>query len=185
MKNVIVSNIISLDGFMAGPLGEIDWFTGMADKEFESCAIDLLGSVDTILFGRVTYDLMASYWPTASPGADDPRIIQAMNSYPKVVFSRTMKKAEWTSTRLVRGDATEEVSRLRTQPGRDMVVYGSGSIVSALAEKELVDEYFIFVAPLLLGHGKPLFSGIRGRKPLRLRETRNFGSGLVLLRYSK
>ena len=183
MRRVILSNLVSLDGFMSGPNGEIDWFTGIADNEFESYAVDLIGSIDTMLFGRVTYELMASYWPSAKPETDDPRIIDAMNDTRKVVFSKTLDKVTWKNSRLVRGDAAEETAKLKQQPGGDMVIYGSGEIVSALAKRGLIDDYRIFVAPIVLGRGKPLFNGLESSFRLKLLETRPFRSGLVALRY--
>ena len=183
MRKVIVSNLVSLDGFLAGPQGQIDWFTGLADKEFESCSIELLETVDTILFGRVTYQLMAGYWPKASASEDDPRIIEAMNSLPKVVFSRTMASVAWKNSRLVKTDAAEEVARLKQLAGRHLVIYGSGGLVSALAPRGLIDDYRIFVAPLVLGSGVPMFRGLEQRLTLRLAESRGFRSGVVLLRY--
>jgi len=183
MRNVLVSNLASLDGFMAGPGGDIEWFTGIADEQFAAYGVDTIRTIDTMLFGRVTYELMAGYWPTASPEADDPRIIEAMNSCPKVVFSRTLQSVDWSNTRLVNGDVAEEVEKLKAQPGKNMVIYGSGAIVSTLAAAGLIDEYRIFVAPILLGRGLPLFREIERRISLELLETRRFGSGLVLLRY--
>jgi dihydrofolate reductase len=183
MRELIVSNLQSLDGFMAGPKGEIDWFTGLADKEFEAYGIELIGSVDTILFGRVTYQLMAGYWPTASASEDDPRIIEAMNNLPKIVFSRTLDRVEWKNSRLVKTDPAEEVARLKQQAGKYLVIYGSGGLVSELSRRGLIDEYRIFVAPLVLGGGVPMFRGLEKRLPLRLSEVRSFRSGTVLLRY--
>lgn len=183
MRKVVVSNLVSLDGFLAGPAGEIDWFTGLADKEFERYGVELLGSVDTILFGRVTYQLMAGYWPKARASEDDPRIIEAMNSLPKVVFSRTLDQVQWSNSRLVRTDPAEEVSRLKRQPGRSMVIYGSGGLVSTLARQGLIDDYRIFVAPVVLGKGQPMFRGLEQRLSLRRTEVRSFGTGVVLLRY--
>ncbi len=185
MRKVIVSNFVSLDGFIGGPSGEIDWFAGDRRKyETEAVASpDLFGSVDTMLFGRVTYELMAGYWPTAKPDTDDPRIIEAMNSSLKIVFSKSLNQVSWKNTRLVRGDAAEEVSKLKRQPGKDMIIFGSGGIVSALAPKGLIDDYRLFVVPVVLGEGKPLFGGIGSRLYLTLTETKAFRSGLVLLRY--
>ena len=183
MRMLIVSNLISLDGYLAGPKGEIDWFTGIADKEFEKYGVELIESIDTMLFGRVTYELMASYWPTALATADDPRIIAAMNDFPKVVFSRTLQKVEWKNSRLVKGDAAEEVRKLKQQQGKDMVIYGSGGLVSALAGKGLIDDYRIFVAPIVLGGGIPMFRGLGSRLGLRLVQVKRFDTGAVLLRY--
>jgi dihydrofolate reductase len=183
VRKLIVSNLVSLDGFLAGPKGEIDWFTGIADKEFEKYGIELLESVDTILFGRVTYQLMAGYWPKASAAEDDPKIIEAMNNLPKVVFSRTLEKVEWKNSRLVKTDAAEEVARLKQLSGKRLVIYGSGGLVSELSQRALIDDYRVFVAPLVLGGGVPMFRGVEQRIALRLAEVRSFRSGAVLLRY--
>lgn len=139
--------------------------------------------MDTILFGRVTYQLMAGYWLTAKPETDNPRIIEAMNKLRKIVFSRKLKSVDWNNSRLMKGDVALEVAKLKAQPGKDMVIYGSGSIVSVLAAAEMIDEYRIFVAPVVLGSGKPLFRDITNRFSLKLQETRTFGEGLVLLQY--
>lgn len=183
MRNVIVSNMVSLDGFMAGENGEIDWFAKIADKEFENYGVELIRTVDTMMFGRVTYQLMESYWPSATTATDDQRIIDAMNSCAKVVFSKTLEKVDWRNSRLVKGDVAEEVSKLKTFPGKDMVIYGSGSIVSALAERGLIDDYRLFVVPVVLGRGKPLFRSLDSRIRLNLVETRTFPTGVILLRY--
>jgi dihydrofolate reductase len=181
MRKVIVSNLISLDGFIAGPKGEIDWFGW--DKELESYSKEQLGSMGTILFGRVTYELMAGYWPTATADTIDQIIINAMNNLPKVVFSKTLYKVEWNNSRLVKDDIEGEVAGLKRGPGKDIVIYGSGSIVSALAQAGLIDEYRIFVNPVVLGSGKPQFGDINDRINLKLLSTKTFGNGLVLLCY--
>lgn len=183
MKKVIVSNIMSLDGFMAGPAGEIDWFAGFADPEFEEYAVTFISSIDTMLFGRVTYELMASYWPAATPATNDARIIEAMNNCRKVVFSKTLRRAEWKNAELVQGDIEQDIRRRKGQSGKDMVIYGSGQLVSALASRGLIDEYRIFIVPLLLGQGKPLFKELGTRIPLRMVESRSFGSGMAVLTY--
>ncbi len=181
MRKVIVSNLVSLDGFISGPNGEIDWFGW--DKELESYGKDQLASIDTILFGRVTYELMASYWPAATAATDNQMIIDAMNNLPKIVFSKTLEKAEWKNSRLVKENIAEEITKLKRQPGKDMVIYGSGSIVSALAQAGLIDEYRIFVNPVVLGSGKPFFKDITNRLALKLLNTKTFGNGLVLICY--
>lgn len=182
MRKVIVSNLISLDGFIAGPNGEIDWFGW--DKELESYSKDLIASVGAIVFGRVTYELMAGYWPTATEAENDRMIIDTMNNLPKVVFSRTLDRVEWKNSRLVKDDIEREVAKLKREPGKDMVIYGSGSIVSALAQAGLIDEYRIFVNPVILGTGIPLFPNVKNRLSLKHLGTKTFGNGLVLIRYS-
>ena len=180
MRNVIVSNYITLDSFFAGPNGEIDWF--IWDEEIARYSRDLAGSIDTILFGRVTYELMASYWPSAT--AEDPIIADKMNNLPKIVFSKTLKEANWTNTKLVREINKDDILKMKQQPGKDMVIYGSGSIVSAFTQLGLIDDYRIFVNPIILGTGKPLFKNLTERMALKLMKTKTFKSGVVLLHYN-
>jgi len=181
MRKIIVSNYVSLDGFFAGPNGEYDWFVW--DEETAEYVKKMLGSIDTILFGRVTYELMASYWPTASPPTEDPVIIEAMNNLPKIVFSRTLEKVAWNNSRLVKDNIVQGVARLKQQPGKDMVIFGSGSIVSTFAQSGLIDDYRIFVNPVVLGNGKPLFKGLNERLKLKLLSSKTFQCGVVLLHY--
>lgn len=153
---------------------------------FQRFAIDLLGSVGMLLFGRVTYELMVSYWPTEAAATDDPIIAEKMNTLPKVVFSKTLENVEWgewKNARLVKGDLREEIAKLKQEPGKDMVLFGSGEIVSTLAQSGLIDEYLLFVAPVMLGSGIPLFKGVNKRIKLKLVGTHNLSSGVVLLRY--
>ncbi len=182
MRRVIVSNLISLDGFLEGPDRQLDWF--VVDDEFFDYARDLLGTVDTILFGRVTYQMMASYWPTAAE--NDPVITDKMNSMPKIVFSRTLEKVpwgKWNNARLVKDNVAEEVKKLKQQPGKDMVIFGSAGLISTLAPLGLIDEYRIIVNPVILGSGTPMFRGISDRIKLMLLRTRIFKSGVIMLYY--
>lgn len=172
---------VSIDGYFAGPNGEIDWFVG--DEETAQYAKDQAKSTATILFGRVTYELMASYWPTAEAMKNDPVVAEVMNSASKIVFSRTLDRVEWDNTRLVKGNIEEEISKLKQQPGNDMVILGSGSIVSALEQRGLIDEYSFMVNPIILGQGRSIFQGIKDRLHLKLLKTRTFKSGNVLLQY--
>jgi dihydrofolate reductase len=181
MRKVIVSNLMSLDGFMAGPNGELDWF--VVDKEFDAYARELFDGVDTLLFGRVTYELMAGFWPTPAADAEDPFITERMNSLPKVVFSTTLEKAEWQNTRLARTNPVEEVSRLKRQPGANLMIFGSGTLLTALAPAGLIDEYRVVINPVVLGRGKPLFREIVERIDLQLLKTRTSACGDVILYY--
>jgi len=179
MRRLIVSNLMSLDGFFEGPNKEFNWFT--PDEEFFNYAKEMLRSVDTILFGRTTYEHMANYWPSA------PRdeIADAMNGLKKIVFSSTLEKAEWNNTALIRGDIAEEVAKLKTMPGKDIVILGSAMLASFLLEEGLIDEYRVIMAPLLLGAGNPLFKNIQQRIRLKLEETRLLRSGVIVLYYHK
>jgi dihydrofolate reductase len=181
MRKIIVSNLVSLDGFMAGPNGELDWF--VVDEEFNDYANDLLSKVDAILFGRVTYQLMANYWPTPSAITNEPLIADKMNNLPKIVFSKTLEKVEWNNSRLVKDNIEGEISKLKQQPGKDIVIFGSGSIVSTFTQSGLIDEYRITVNPVVLGSGKPLFKSIKDRIKMKLLKKKTFDSGVVLLYY--
>ena len=155
----------------------------MLDDEFIGEAIDLLNSVDTLLFGRVTYQMMAAYWPTPAGIEDDPIIAERMNNLPKIVFSPTLETVEWENSRLVKGNIAEEVEKLKGQAGKDMAIFGSSDLAVALAKFGLIDEYRIIVNPVVLGSGKTLLQGFNERLKLKLMEVKQFSSGTVLLCY--
>jgi dihydrofolate reductase len=177
VRRVIVSNMVSLDGFLEGANRELDWH--VVDAEFFAYAEEMLGSVDTILFGRTTFEMMQAYWPKAPRDA----IADKMNSLAKIVFSNTLTSAEWTHSTIVRGDAPAEVSRLKSEPGVDMVVLGSGALASSLLRAGLIDEYRVIVNPIVLGKGNSLFQNLRSRIRMRLTNLRPFASGVVMLSY--
>jgi len=185
MRKVLLSNLVTLDGFFAGPKGELDWH--IVDEEFNQYAIDLLSKVDALLFGRVTYQLMADYWPAAATNPSTPKsdleIADKMNNLPKIVFSKTLQEVKWINSRLVKDNIAEEISKMKQQPGKDMVIFGSGSIVSTLMQHGLIDEYRIIVNPIVLGNGNPLFKGINDKHNLKLLKTKVLGSGVVILYY--
>jgi len=182
MRKVIFFMLTSVDGFFEGAGHNIDWHN--VDEEFNEFANEQLSSTDMLLFGRVTYELMASYWPTEQAKADDPEVAGAMNALPKVVVSTTLDKADWENTRLIKDNVAEEVGKLKQQAGKDMIVMGSSDLAVSLAEMGLVDEFRIMVNPVVLGAGKPVFSGIQGRMNLKLLKARTFGNGNVLLYYA-
>ncbi|MDD1753914.1 MAG: dihydrofolate reductase family protein [Methanotrichaceae archaeon] len=187
MRKIIAFENVSLDGYFAGPNGEIDWFvasshTGSQTEEDEF-AIDSIKSTNTLLFGRVTYELMASYWPTADAMKNNPILAERINNVPKIVFSRTLDTVKWQNTRLIRDNIEEEIEGMKNQPGKNIAILGSGSIVSVLAKRGLIDEYSFMVNPVILGSGRSIFQGIENRLHLKLVETRTFKSGNVLLRY--
>lgn len=176
--------MITLDGYFSGPDGEIDWF--FWNEEMEEYAVDLISSMDTLLFGRVTYELMASYWPSASSPTENPIIIDRMNNLPKIVFSKALEKVEWgewNNASLIKEVAAEEILKMKTQPGKNMVIYGSGSIVSAFMNLDLIDEYYLLVNPIVLGRGRPLFKDLNDMHKLKLLRTKMFNNGVVLLHY--
>lgn len=179
MRRVVVSNVMSLDGFFEGPNKELDWI--IVDEEFFSYANDMLRSADTLLFGRTTYLHMAGYWPSAPKD----EIADHMNNLAKVVFSGTLDKAEWNNSRLVNTDPAEEVLQLRLQPGKDIVILGSATLASFLLQRGLIDEYRVILNPVLIGAGNPLFKGIKQTLRLKLQQTKLFATGVVVLYYQK
>lgn len=181
MRKLFLFDLVTLDGYFEGPDRDISWHN--VDEEFNAYAVDMLNSVDLLLFGRVTYDLMAGFWPTAAAKKDDPIVAERMNSLPKMVFSRTLAKAEWNNTKLVKEHIGEETKKMKALPGKDIALLGSGSILSQFAQDGLIDEYRIMVNPIVLGSGSPLFSGIKDRLDLKLLDARTFRNGNVLLRY--
>jgi dihydrofolate reductase len=181
MRKVFLFMMVTLDGFFEGPNQEIDWHN--VDEEFNEFAIHQLNDVDSLLFGRVTYQLMASYWPTQSAKENDPIVADKMNTVPKIVFSKTLDKAEWNNSRLVKENIAEEVSKLKQQQGRDLAIFGSSDLAASLLQMGFIDELRIMVNPVVLGNGKPLFKGIDEKLNLKLLKTKTFRSGNVLLYY--
>ena len=177
MRKVFFSMMVSLDGFIEGPNGQWDLDWHVADDDFADYVTNMLGSIDAILLGRVTYQGFAEFWPSSTE-AEAP----AMNELPKIVFSRTLDKVEWNNSRLVKDDAAEEVARLKQQPGKDLAIFSNG-LASTLAPHGLIDEYRFFVNPVVLGGGTPLLKGIKDRIKLKLLKTETFRSGVVVLYY--
>ncbi|HSN73317.1 MAG TPA: dihydrofolate reductase family protein [Steroidobacteraceae bacterium] len=179
MRKLIVWNLVSLDGFFEGPEPwAIDWFDTVWGEELERFSLDQARTADTLLFGRVTYEGMATYWRSAT-GA----IADFMNGVEKIVFSRTLSATDWENSRLAVGDAAEEVARFKGEAGRDILVFGSSQLVHTLLEAGLVDEIRLGVTPLILGAGTPLFKPRAERIRIRLLESRPLESGCVILRY--
>jgi dihydrofolate reductase len=181
MRKLIMFNAVTIDGFFAGPNGEIDWHN--VDAEFNDFAIAQLDATDGLIFGRVTYQLMAGYWPTPAAIGDDPIVAGKMNALPKFVCSRTLDKADWNNTRLLKANAVGEIATLKQQPGRDLFLFGSANLASSLTPLGLIDEYRIMVMPVVLGSGKPLFENVRERMRFKLANSKTFRSGNVLLYY--
>ena len=168
---------MSLDGYV-GPLGEdADWVMRDFDDELSAYIVDeVLTQAGTHAMGRVTYEEMAGHWPTATSVFAAP-----MNEIPKVVFSKTLTSADWPETRIASGDLSEEVARLKEEPGRDVLVHGGSELVQSLSRLGLIDEYRVIVHPVALGAGDPLFGG---PADLELVSSRAFGSGAVALTYT-
>ena len=181
MRKLISFMVVTLDGYTEGPNGEFDWPN--VDDEFMEFSISQLNDIDTLLFGRVTYEGMASYWPTPAAIEADPAVAARMNSIPKIVFSNTLDNADWENTTLIKGNVADTLSELKRQPGRDLAVFGSSNFTVSLLEQGLVDELRVMVHPILLGAGKSLFAGLKDRVAVKLQTTTTFSSGNVLLTY--
>ncbi len=184
MRKIYMFNRTSVDGLFAGPQGEIDWF--MPDPEVDR-AIHQMMNLDTVLFGRITYQMFESYWPNVAHDANAPAGARSManelNEMTKLVFSRTLDMVTWENSKLFKHNLVDEVRQLKHESGKDFVIFGSGSIVQQLASAALIDEYLILITPVILGTGKSLFKDVN-KTNFKLQEARSFDSGNVLLRYT-
>jgi dihydrofolate reductase len=183
MRKVLVFNNVSLDGYIADEKGDMSW-AHTQDPEWLAFTSENAKGQAEMLFGRVTYEMMAGWWPTPQAAQAMPDVARAMNEAPKVVFSRTLDTAAWQNTRLVKDDPVAEVRRLKAQAGSGLLVMGSGTIVSQLTGAGLVDEYELVLHPIALGRGKRMFD-IRDQARLTLMKTRVFKNGNVVLWYQR
>lgn len=181
MRKLYSFNMMTLDGFFEGAHQDISWHN--TDDEFNAFAIAQLREIGTLVFGRVTYQMMARYWPTPAAVQDDAEVAGMMNHTPKVVVSRTLDKAEWENSQLVRDHVERELARLKQQPGKDIAVFGSANLLDSLTRAGLVDEHRVMVNPVILGQGTPLFKQSQDKTALQLVQARTFGNGNVLLTY--
>lgn len=178
MRRLFWQMSVTLDGFMEGPNHELEDTAGFKDEDFDRYATEMLKSIDGMLIGRRTYDLFSGYWPTAT-GENAER----MNTLPKIVFSRTLKKVEWNNSRLVSNNAAEEVMRLKQEPDKDLALFGSADLASTLMRLGVIDEYRILVTPVVIGKGTPMFKDVPKRMPLKLIKADTWSSGTVALFY--
>jgi dihydrofolate reductase len=177
-----VFNHVTLDGFFVDLRGDMSW-AHRNDPEWNDFVEKNAGGGGRLIFGRVTYDLMSGFWPTPQAAAAFPEVAERMNNLPKVVFSRTLDKASWSHTTLVKGDPVAAMRKMKAEPGEDMTILGSGSLVSQLAQAGLIDAYQLVVNPVVLGKGRTLFEGVQEKLALKLTQTRVFGNGNILLSY--
>lgn len=185
MRKIVVSEFVTLDNVMEDPGGAEKfkyggWTMPYWNDAMGKMKLDELFASDALLLGRVTYHSFAKAWPSMK---DEQGFADRMNGIPKFVVSTTLEKAEWNNSKLIKGNVIEEVSKLKQQPGKDVLVAGSATLVHTLMQHNLIDEYRLLVYPVVLGGGKGLFSGDTGMKVLRLLETKTLGSGVILLRY--
>ena len=181
MRKLLSFHVTSVDGYYEGPNQAFDW--PVIDEEFNQFALQQLEEADTLLFGRVTYQLMSFYWPTPAAEQDDPAVAAKMNGLAKIVVSRTLGTADWAPTQLIGDDVAEVLAKLKQQPGKNMLIMGSSALTVNLIGMGLVDEVRIMVSPIVLGDGKSLFGTAAKRISLTLQEATPFRSGNVLLSY--
>ena len=180
MRRVWFFMMTTANGFYERGPWEIDWHN--TDEEFNDFAIEQLEQMDTLVFGRKTYEGMAAYWPTPEPIASDPIVAGKMNGLAKVVVSKTLARADWSNTRVVR--EPEAIAALKREPGKDALLIGSSDLAVSLGALGLIDEYRIMVAPIAIGSGKPVLQGLVRDLKLTLLRTRTFKNGNVLLAYA-
>ena len=183
MRKLAVFNSVTLDGYFTGRNGDLSWAKTRDDAEWNAFTAENAKGGGVLVFGRVTYEMMASYWPSPAALKSSPLVAERMNNLPKIVFSRTLGKATWNNTKLVKGDPAAEMRKMKAESGEGMVIMGSGSIVSRLAQEGLIDEYQIVVTPVVLGEGRTMFEGVGKKMSFSLTTTRTFGNGNVFLRY--
>ena len=181
MRRLSVYNSVTLDGFFKDLHNDMSW-AHQTDPEWNEFVAGNASGDPTLLFGCVTYELMASYWPTPMATRNSGAVAERMNKLQKIVFSRALTEASWSNTRLLKSDLVAEVHKLKNQPGEDIVIFGSGSIVSQLTQARLIDEYQIALNPTILGGGKTLFEGLK-ELTLKLTKSRAFRNGNVFLCY--
>ncbi|MEP2669764.1 MAG: dihydrofolate reductase family protein [Cyclobacteriaceae bacterium] len=186
MRKIISFMHLSLDGFVAGPNGEMDWIK--VDEEIFNHVGKRISEGDTALYGRVTYQMMESYWPTA---ADKPNATQHdiehskwYSKVHKVVLSKTIKEADLTNTTIISDNLPESINKIKKQAGGDILLFGSPTATHSLMQQNLIDVYWLFVNPIILGHGIPLFKNIKDKIKLQLLTTRPFASGVTELSYT-
>jgi dihydrofolate reductase len=182
MRKLVVFNTVTLDGYFVDSKGDMSW-AHKNDDEWNAFVGENASGSGMLVFGRITYELMASYWPTPMALQNSPVVAKGMNAMPKIVFSRTLDNASWSNTKLLKGDLATEVRKLKQEPGPAMVILGSGTIVSQLAQQNLIDEYQIALSPSVLGQGRTMFEGVKQKLNFKLTNSRAFRNGNIFLCY--
>jgi dihydrofolate reductase len=186
MRKIISFMHISLDGFVAGPNGEMNWIK--VDEEIFDHVGKRISETDTALYGRVTYEMMENYWPNAGnePGASRHDIEHSTwyNKAYKIVLSKTMKGASLRNTKIISDNLSNEINEIKQQGDKEILLFGSPTATHSLIQQNLIDGYWLFVNPVILGQGIPLFTGIKDKTELKLLDTRQFTCGVTGLNYT-
>jgi dihydrofolate reductase len=184
MRKLRTFDSVTLDGYFSGPNGDFSWANkNPSDTEWNKFVSNNAKDGGTLIMGRKTYEIMKSFWPSDAAKKDFPDVAERMNALPKVVFSRTLKSSDWNNTTLVSDDPATAIRKMKQESGPEMTILGSGSIVAQLAQAGLIDEYEFVLTPIVLGEGRTLFEGVKGKQPLTLKQTRSFNNGNVVLWY--
>lgn len=181
MRKLILFMMTTVDGYIADANDGIDWH--VLGEDFGEFSEAQINAVDMLVFGRVTYTGMAEYWTSPTALNDDPEFTAKMNRIPKIVFSKTLPKADWQNTRLIKDDIATAINKLKAESGKDLIIFGSSQLSASLSNLGLIDEYRIMVAPIFLGAGKRLLDGLIQTKKLKLIRTESFKLGTVLMIY--
>jgi dihydrofolate reductase len=185
MRRLNMFNSVSLDGYFTDSSNDMSWaHAGGDDAEFQQFVAGNAKGGSALVFGRVTYEMMASFWPTPAAAQMMPEVAKGMNAAPKYVFSRSMKNAGWANTTVLNGDPAQEIARLKREGGPSLTVLGSGRIVKQLTAAGLIDDYQLIVCPVILGGGRTLFEGATGKPALKLANSQSFKNGKVFLHYT-
>ena len=183
MRRLTVFNNISLDGYFTDARSDMSWAHKNDPEWIKFSATNAQGSDGALLFGRKTYEMMASYWPTAEAKKQLPEVAEGINRLPKFVASRSLDKATWNNTTILKGDLVDEVTRLKKGSGSPIVIMGSGTIIAQLAKHRLIDQYTLVIVPIVLGRGRTLFDGLEDRFTLKRKSERGFENGNVVAIY--
>ncbi len=185
MRTLKLQTQMSIDGFIAGANGEMDWMTFHWDDALKQYVSDVTESVGTIILGRNLAQGFIPHWAAVAANPDDPDVLagRKFSETPKVVFSKTLTKSEWANTTLATGDIVEEITALKQQSGGDIIAYGGSTFVSNLIKNNLIDEYHLFVNPTAIGRGMPIFAGLAANLNLKLVNATAFDCGIVVLCY--
>lgn len=185
MRKLKLQVQMSVNGYVGGPKGELDWMTWDWDDKIKQYVNELTDSIDCILLGRKMTDGFVSHWTNVSTKPDDEgyQFANIMVDTPKVVFTKTLTKSNWENTSIAKGDLRDEVKKIKNQNGKDIIVYGGASFVSSLIKAGLIDEYHLFVNPAAISSGLTIFNGVNGKLNLRLVKSIPFDHGIVLLHY--
>jgi dihydrofolate reductase len=185
MRKLKLQVQISVDGFIAGPNGEMDWMTWNWDDKIKNYVTELTDSIDTIILGRKMAGGFVGHWTSVVANPDDPSypFAKLMVDIPKIVFSKTLDKSEWENTTIAKGELADEIKKLKNQQGKDIIVYGGAGFDSSLIKEKLIDELHLFVNPAVIGNGLPIFKNISAKQDLQLIKAIPFDCGIIVLHY--